>query len=158
MSKNSTVLNTALSLEDICRRAYDAKSIESVADLKSELSAMSGCDLPYVRDALLSHLLWTQECLCTKSKGVPGVYVVEYADGRVKIGKTKDFNGRLKSLQAMSSAEITQSFFRPISKHSKAEHLMHVAFSEDRMHSEFFTAAYEDVVARLGDVAGEVEQ
>lgn len=156
-SMGMSKLEVAERLEAICEAAYSARTVEELDELANEARRIANGEFAYIRDAMLGHSLWIRQILLRKEpERQPGVYVIEYGARRLKIGKTVDFEGRLKQLASMTPVPPSRTFFRPIEVHSKAESLMHRAYAAERTHGEFFEVAFEDAVAKLEAVAKEV--
>lgn len=150
---------TALQLEAICKSIYSA-DLAKLHELKVEIQSLAKKGtLPYICDALLTHVMWATECLTQKPSGpAPGVYVIEYGLGRVKIGKTANIDERVRSLTATSPSKPSRVHFSEVELHGRAENLMHKRFADKRGHAEFFDVSFEDAVGALKSVVAEVLQ
>jgi hypothetical protein len=83
---------------------------------------------------------------CRRSE-IGFVYVIEYANSVVKIGKTQKPKERLASLSTVSSSPILRVFVSCESKHySVIERRSHKYYDEERLHGEMFTVPFEDAV------------
>ncbi len=79
------------------------------------------------------------------------VYVIDYGNGVVKIGKSIHPEKRIKSLATVSSLKIVRSFISKKSAHFAAiEKAAHRQFHEDNLHGEMFTISYEKAVDWVG--------
>lgn len=85
-------------------------------------------------------------------ESVTGIYAILFCDGMVKIGKTKNFNMRLKALSDQSTSGVSASRFFPCEHYSKAEAIAHAAFSSCRVKNEFFKADFHDVLSLLAEL------
>lgn len=86
------------------------------------------------------------------------VYIIEYENGVVKIGKTVDFDRRLKTLMSSSPIAIIRYYVRTCTNHHSLETIMHKKFSDVRLHGEFFRCSYAEAMTALDEeVKGIVE-
>lgn len=136
-------------LERLCEDAYEKDSKE-LAELVKELGLNPLQDgFPFLFDAIRTQLFWLRGIEREKEKAEPGVYVICYGTGAVKIGKTIDFKKRLQALSSSTPHRPSETYFQPTSNHTKVETAMHKHFKEHRMNGEFFRVDFAEAVALL---------
>lgn len=143
-------------LERMCRDAYD-QSAEELMDAFRLLSALPcGSDYPFLLDAVKAHINWMKHCdKATAQAAQPGVYVIEYGDGVVKIGRTTNFEQRLRTLSTTSFVRPTRSYFHETESCAATELAVHREFAGLRCNGEFFKISFENAVQAVKDQAEE---
>jgi hypothetical protein len=85
-----------------------------------------------------------RDIIAEPQPGTQGVYVISYEDGHIKIGRTKDFPARIKSLSFASLSPISSSRFFECANSSFVEAYAHRHFKDYRLKNEFFSTRFED--------------
>ncbi|HGO9514162.1 TPA: GIY-YIG nuclease family protein [Pseudomonas aeruginosa] len=143
-------------LEHICRSAYEADP-EQVKNLFHTVSSADwSIEYPFLSDAIKINLTWHKQALSDKERAQePGVYVIEYQSGTVKIGKTTNFQQRYRALATTSSVRPTRFHFEKTANHSQIELSAHRAFADKRCNGEFFSVGFEDAVDAVKTLVAE---
>lgn len=128
-------------LAKICRNiAYREKSlIKGVSTMMIEHSALE-CSV--------------RKHTCNKKDGTTDknkyLYVLEFANGTIKIGITNEKDKRLKAIQSASGMEIKRKYFTNVIENVHIlETELHRHFKNNRLKGEFFSVSYEDAVAEV---------
>lgn len=134
-------------IEGLCQKAYecDVNEIKKLFNVvgESEWSA----EYPFLADAIKISLTWHKHLfLESKSDFEPGVYIIEYQTGVVKIGKTGNFKQRYQTLKSMASTKPARFHFEKTVNHSLVEQKAHKAFAGSRRNGEFFSIEFETAV------------
>jgi hypothetical protein len=82
------------------------------------------------------------------------VYVAEFGEGVVKIGRTNFWSERLPDISTMGAEPLSRWAFAPVTHHNSTEAHLHRRFSGSRTNGEFFKLGFEDAVAALRDAPG----
>ena len=148
---NTEILKTEIErLERICDDAYSLDIDGLKAAIKSVGASQLKNEYPFLTDAVLTHLMWIKGTKAEQSdESLPGVYVILYESGMIKIGKTKNFKQRLKTLASATPHRPSKTHFHPTDKHSEVESMLHRHFKERRANGEFFRVEFDVAVAEL---------
>lgn len=78
------------------------------------------------------------------------LYVLEFTNGTVKIGITKEKERRMKAISSASGMNITRSYFtEEIDNVQNLETELHRHFKNKRLNGEFFDISFEDAVKEV---------
>ncbi len=78
------------------------------------------------------------------------LYVLEFTNGTVKIGITKEKEKRMKAISSASGMNITRSYFTEIiDRVQDLETELHRHFKDKRLNGEFFSISFEEAVAEV---------
>lgn len=78
------------------------------------------------------------------------LYVLEFPNGTVKIGITKEKGKRMKAISSASGMDITRSYFTgKIDNVQNLEAELHRHFKDKRLNGEFFDVDFESAVAEV---------
>lgn len=78
------------------------------------------------------------------------LYVLEFTNGTVKIGITKEKERRMKAISSASGMDITRSYFTgKIDNVQNLEKELHRHFEEKRLNGEFFNIDFDEAVAEV---------
>lgn len=78
------------------------------------------------------------------------LYVLEFTNGTVKIGITKEKEKRMKAISSASGMDITRSYFTgKINNVQGLETELHRHFKDKRLNGEFFNIDFDDAVAEV---------
>ena len=78
------------------------------------------------------------------------LYVLEFTNGTVKIGITKEKGRRMKAISSASGMDIVRSFFtEKIDNVQNLETELHRHFSDARLNGEFFDISFEEAVEEV---------
>lgn len=78
------------------------------------------------------------------------LYVLEFTNGTVKIGITKEKEKRLKAISSASGMNIVRSYFTvKIDNVQNLETELHRHFSDVRLNGEFFNISFEEAVEEV---------
>lgn len=87
------------------------------------------------------------------------VYVAEFSDGHVKIGKSINPEVRLRNIAGSNQASITRQWISPALVDPYAvENAAHRHFAADRVGGEFFKASFDAIVAWVSQYKDVVER
>lgn len=120
-----------------------------------EISLVSRCAYEKNHYALMSAAveLWKRKTMTDISK--PSLknkylYVLEFTNGTVKIGITKEKERRMKAISSASGMNITRSYFTgKIDNVHELETELHRHFKEKRLNGEFFNIGFDEAVAEV---------
>lgn len=76
------------------------------------------------------------------------VYAIKFSNGQVKIGKTKDFNERLKQIEGINNHHTEVEDYvvsKLIESYGENETRLHYMFSANKISGEYFNADYNKV-------------
>lgn len=78
------------------------------------------------------------------------LYVLEFTNGTVKIGITKEKERRMKAISSASGMDITRSYFTgKIDNVQNLETELHRHFKDKRLNGEFFNINFDEAVAEV---------
>ena len=78
------------------------------------------------------------------------LYVLEFTNGTVKIGITKEKERRMKAISSASGMDLVRSFFtEKIDNVQNLETELHRHFSDARLNGEFFDISFEEAVEEV---------
>lgn len=78
------------------------------------------------------------------------LYVLEFTNGTVKIGITKEKERRMKAISSASGMDITRSYFTgKIDNVQNLETELHRYFKDKRLNGEFFNINFDEAVAEV---------
>lgn len=78
------------------------------------------------------------------------LYVLEFTNGTVKIGITKEKERRMKAISSASGMDITRSYFTgKINNVQNLETELHKHFKDKRLNGEFFSINFDEAVAEV---------
>lgn len=78
------------------------------------------------------------------------VYIIEKEDKLIKIGKTINFEQRLRTLETQGAFKIKRRYISPVcNNYSQLETKMHTFFKEHRTIGEWFNIDFETAVKKL---------
>ena len=78
------------------------------------------------------------------------LYVLEFTNGTVKIGITKEKERRMKAISSASGMNITRSYFtEKIENVQNLETELHRYFKGKRLNGEFFDIDFEEAVTEI---------
>lgn len=78
------------------------------------------------------------------------LYALEFTNGTVKIGITKENERRMKAISSASGMDITRSYFTDKINHvQNLETELHRYFKDNRLNGEFFDIPFEDAVKEI---------
>lgn len=78
------------------------------------------------------------------------LYVLEFTNGTVKIGITKEKERRMKAISSASGMDITRNFFtEKIDNVQDLETELHRYFKNKRLNGEFFDVSFEEAVEEV---------
>ena len=89
------------------------------------------------------------------------VYVLLMSNGAIKIGRTKHFNKRQKTISLSSGLEVTKYWHTQmvdIKKASRSENMAHKHFKEHRNKGEFFSVSYKDACNYVKELLSREEE
>ena len=82
------------------------------------------------------------------------VYILEWANNLVKIGRTKKPYKRIDALRTQSPIELKQTYIsEEIPNYEEVELKLHDFFSKSRKHGEYFTITFEKAVKKLKEIS-----
>ena len=86
------------------------------------------------------------------------LYVLEFSNGTVKIGITKEKEKRMKAISSASGMDITRSYFTgKIDNVQNLETELHRHFKDKRLNGEFFDINFNEAVAEVEKRAGNLD-
>lgn len=78
------------------------------------------------------------------------LYALEFTNGTVKIGITKEKEKRMKAISSASGMNITRSYFtEKIEQVQNLETELHRYFKDKRLNGEFFDIDFEEAVTQI---------
>ena len=78
------------------------------------------------------------------------LYVLEFTNGTVKIGITKEKEKRMRAISSASGMKITRSYFtEKIDNVQNLETELHRHFKDKRLQGEFFDITFEEAVSEV---------
>ena len=78
------------------------------------------------------------------------LYVLEFCNGTVKIGITKEKEKRMKAISSASGMNILRSYFtEKIDNVQNLEAELHRYFKDNRLNGEFFSISFEEAVSEV---------
>lgn len=78
------------------------------------------------------------------------LYVLEFSNGTVKIGITKEKEKRMKAISSASGMDVTRSYFtEKIDNVQNLETEIHKNFKDKRLNGEFFSVSFEEAVSEV---------
>jgi len=151
-------------LEYFCEKSFHCSTIQGVLNLYDG-SINLGREYPYLAGAIQSHLFMIKQEIIGSLRAKSGghVYVVEYDNGLVKIGKTMNPDQRIKALRTMSSANVVRHFMSEVTMDPhRIESMAHRHFKAFRKHGEFFGISMVDaesfIMNAVSDVFGKTNK
>ncbi len=82
------------------------------------------------------------------------MYVAEFGEGVVKIGRTSFWSERLPDISTMGAEPLSRWAFAPVAHHNFTEAHLHRKFSGSRTNGEFFKLGFEEAVTALREAPG----
>ncbi len=89
------------------------------------------------------------------------IYALEMNNQTVKIGKTRNFGNRMKTIATSSGLEVIRCYYTEYVHHdtaTKIEHACHETFDTFRIKGEFFKITFEEACAELKKYADEIKE
>lgn len=82
------------------------------------------------------------------------VYILEWANNLVKIGRSKNPYNRISCLRTQSPIKLKQTYIsEEIPNYEEVEIKLHKFFSKGRKHGEYFTITFDKVVKKLKEIS-----
>lgn len=82
------------------------------------------------------------------------VYILEWANNLVKIGRSKNPYKRINTLRTQSPIELKQTYIsEEILNYEEVEIKLHKFFSKGRKHGEYFTITFDKAVKKLKEIS-----
>ena len=82
------------------------------------------------------------------------VYILEWANNLVKIGRSKNPYNRINTLRTQSPIELKQTYIsEEILNYEEVEIKLHKFFSKGRKHGEYFTITFDKAVKKLKEIS-----
>lgn len=151
--KNYVNFNEAgLILAKLGKWGFAEKCIE-IAEY--EISLVSGCmwennHYAFLRTAVEFIKSNNEECGKKPTLKDKYLYVLEFSNGTIKIGITKEKEKRMKAISSASGMDILRSYFtEKICNVQNLETELHKHFKDKRLNGEFFSITFEEAVAEV---------
>ena len=82
------------------------------------------------------------------------VYILEWANNLVKIGRSKNPYNRINTLRTQSPIELKQTYIsEEIPNYEEVEIKLHKFFSKGRKHGEYFSITFDKAVKKLKEIS-----